>query len=63
MKKIILLLTFAAIATIPSKITLEDGREIVLHCYDTEQGTNCVWKSLDNDACYDPVTKRWGPCY
>ena len=59
MKKIILLLTFAAIATIPSKITLEDGREIVLHCTDDA----CVWKSLDNDACYDPVTKRWGPCY
>ena len=63
MKQILLLLALGAVAIIPSKITLEDGREIVLHCFDTDKGVNCVFKELDNDACYDPVTKRWEPCY
>jgi hypothetical protein len=63
MKETILILILGAIAIIPNKVTLEDGREIAVHCFDTERGVNCVFKELDNDACYDPVTKRWGPCY
>lgn len=59
MKHIVLLLAFTVIATFPSKLTLEDGREVIIRCGEE----HCVWKDIDNDACYDPVTKRWEPCY
>jgi len=59
MKKFYLLIALVTVY----KIIL-NGKEIEVYCSpETISTDNLECTMVDNDACWDPVYKRWEPCY
>lgn len=59
MKKFYLALSLVMALVVVKIIT--DDKEYI--CRDSLDGDTIVCVLVENDACYDPVTKRWEPCY
>ena len=60
MKRCIAVIALVVVGWVAKKIVL-NGKEF--NCFESVAGDTIVCVSADQDACYDPVTKRWEPCY
>lgn len=55
---------YLALSLVTALVTIRilvDGKEFV--CSEAVAGDTIVCVAVENDACYDPVTKRWEPCF
>jgi len=54
-------LIIVLLAVTTYKAILKDGQEILVYCEKTETEEYCT--QIEQEACWDPVLKKWEPCY
>jgi hypothetical protein len=54
-------LIIVLLAVTTYKAILKDGQEILIYCEKNEKEEYCT--QIEQEACWDPVLKKWEPCY